>query len=52
MSIASMRFDLPDPFGPINTFKGNSSISAVVGPYERKFLRRIDLRSRFIAFSS
>src|SRR6266511_1455517 len=31
----SIKFDFPDPFGPIRTFSGPSSSSGVSGPKER-----------------
>jgi hypothetical protein len=33
----SMRFDLPEAFGPISTFSGSSVISSLSGPKESKF---------------
>jgi hypothetical protein len=33
----SMRFDLPEAFGPISTFSGSSVISPLSGPKESKF---------------
>jgi hypothetical protein len=35
----SMRFDLPEAFGPISTFSGSSVISPLSGPKESKFSR-------------
>jgi hypothetical protein len=50
-STASMRLDLPEPLGPIITFRGDSSVSGVFGPYDRKFRNRIDFRNLFIGVS-
>jgi len=35
--IAARRFDFPDPFGPISTFRGPSSRSVSSGPNGRRF---------------
>jgi hypothetical protein len=35
----SMRFDLPEAFGPISTFSGSSVNSPLSGPKESKFTR-------------
>jgi hypothetical protein len=45
--IASIRFDFPDPFGPINTFRDFNSSSGVSGPNDSRFRNWIDLRNRF-----
>ena len=37
-SRASMKFDLPEAFGPISTFRGVSSISGLCGPNDKKFV--------------
>ncbi len=42
-SIASMRFDFPEPFGPITTFNGARSIRSDPGANERNPSRRIEL---------
>src|SRR5271157_3388693 len=42
-SIASIRFDFPEPFGPITTFNGARSIRSDPGANERNPSRRIDL---------
>src|SRR5262245_53487978 len=34
----SRKFDLPEPFGPMSTFRGPRDISSVSGPKDRMFL--------------
>ena len=36
-----MKFDLPDPFGPISTFSGSSFNSCVFGPKESTSVSRM-----------
>lgn len=42
---ASIRLDLPEPFGPIRTFNSPSGISDVSGPNESRSLGEMDRRS-------
>jgi hypothetical protein len=39
--IASIKFDLPDPFGPISTFEPRKGRAAESGPKESRFVRWI-----------
>ena len=45
--IASMKFDFPEPLGPIRTFSGSSSNSSVSGPKESRLVSLIRLMSMF-----
>jgi hypothetical protein len=46
--MASMKFDFPHAFGPINTFNGVSSTSWPSGPNDRKLVNFRLLRNALI----
>jgi hypothetical protein len=43
--MTSIRFDFPEPFGPMRIFSGRSSISFVFGPKESRLTGQMDFKN-------